>query len=262
MTADDERHLLGPLKADLLGGLTGEQRAELAARMGLSLEADLDVNHAVRAILERQALILGFDREVLDELLAWGGRRVEEGATNFRMVAEICGITSTRVEDLSDRALLTLARLRGAEVGRYPGRDELIRALQRQESLRSRFERKRRRLVGKLVAKLVGETPDPPEPKDGKPPLPGIREQIEQLGLVGGVAGHIRGAADDYISMKLDEIERRIDRKLDEIDLRLAEWRDREIANRLRILKVTLVVSVVVAVISLLYAWLKNTLGL
>ncbi|MFW6153779.1 MAG: hypothetical protein ACOC95_01020 [Planctomycetota bacterium] len=262
MATADDGQLLGPMKADLLSDLSAEQRADLAARMGLALEEDLDVNHAVRAILERQALILGFDREVLAELLAWGGCHVEAGATNFRMVAEICRITSMRVGGLSNRALLTLARLREAEVGRYPDREELIRALKRQESLRGKFERKRRRLVGKLVAKLIGETPAPPPPDTGERPLPGIREQIEQLGLVGGLAGRIRGAADDYISVKLDEIERRIDRKLDEIDLRLAEWRDQEIANRLRILKFTLVASVIVAVISLIYAWLKTALGM
>ncbi|NLF29802.1 MAG: hypothetical protein GX591_02805 [Planctomycetes bacterium] len=262
MTAADEGQLLGPMKADLLGDLTAEQRAELAARMGLVLDDGLDVNHAVRAILERQALILGFDREVLAELLAWGGCRVDEGATNFRMVAEICRIRSMRVGSLSDRALLTLARLRGAEVGRYPDRPQLLRALKRQESLRGKFDRKRRRLVGKLVAKLIGENPSKPPPQEGKRPLPGIREQIEELGLVGGLAGRIRGAADDYISAKLDEIEQRIDRKLDEIDLRLAEWRDREIANRLRILKFTLIASVIVAAISLIYAWLKTALGL
>ena len=55
----------------------------------------------------------------------------------------------------------------------------------------------------------------------------------------------------------MDEIEARIDRKLDEIDRRLSEWRDKEIANRIRILKVTLWASVIVAVCSLIYSYLK-----
>jgi len=41
---------------------------------------------------------------------------------------------------------------------------------------------------------------------------------------------------------------------LDEINRRLAEWRDKEIANRIRILKITLCASVIVAVVSLIYS--------
>ncbi len=67
-----------------------------------------------------------------------------------------------------------------------------------------------------------------------------LQEQITDEGVVGGIARKIRGVADDYVHEKLDEIEKRIDRKLDEIDQRLAEWRDREITNRLKIIKITL----------------------
>ena len=52
-------------------------------------------------------------------------------------------------------------------------------------------------------------------------------------------------------------MEARIDRKLDEIDRRLAEWRDKEIANRIRILKITLWASVIVAIVSLLYSYIQ-----
>ena len=65
-----------------------------------------------------------------------------------------------------------------------------------------------------------------------------IREEIEQSGLFGGLANRVKKSADSYVNQKLDEIEARIDRKLDEIDRRLAEWRDKEIANRIRILKI------------------------
>jgi hypothetical protein len=44
---------------------------------------------------------------------------------------------------------------------------------------------------------------------------------------------------------------------LDEIDRRLAEWRDKEIANRIRILKITLWASVIVGVLSLIYSYVK-----
>ena len=67
----------------------------------------------------------------------------------------------------------------------------------------------------------------------------------------------IKKTADSYLNQKLDEIEARIDRKLDEIDRRLAEWRDKEIANRIRILKITLWASVIVGVFSLIYSYVK-----
>ena len=54
------------------------------------------------------------------------------------------------------------------------------------------------------------------------------------------------------------EIEARIDRKLDEIDRRLGEWRDREITNRLKIIKITLIASVFVLLLSLGYNYLKR----
>ena len=73
-----------------------------------------------------------------------------------------------------------------------------------------------------------------------------------------GIAQKLRGAADQYVHEKLDEIERRIDCKLDEIDGRLNEWRDREVRNRLRIIKITLITAILVAIISLGYDYLKS----
>ena len=92
----------------------------------------------------------------------------------------------------------------------------------------------------------------PPPPSAGT-----IKDEIEESGLFGGIAGRIKKSADAYVNQKLDEIESRIDRKLDEIDRRLAEWRDKEIANRLRILKITLWASVIVGALSLIYSYVK-----
>jgi AAA+ ATPase superfamily predicted ATPase len=125
------------------------------------------------------------------------------------------------------------------------------------------FRRKKRAFLGKLVSNLVGENPPPSQaddaPESVSPALPsaGIKADIEENGLFGGIGSRIKRTADQYLQQKLDEIEQRIDRKLDEIDQRLSEWRDREIANRIRILKITLWASVIVAVVSLIYAWLK-----
>jgi hypothetical protein len=127
------------------------------------------------------------------------------------------------------------------------------------ESFRQILRRKRRKFLGRIVSNLVGENP-PPRPHDDDPDERGpngIKGHIEESGLWGGIASRIKQTADEYLHEKLDEIESRIDHKLEEIDNRLSEWRDKEIANRLRIIKITLWASVIVAIISLIYAWLK-----
>jgi len=82
-----------------------------------------------------------------------------------------------------------------------------------------------------------------------------IKQEIEESGLIGGITSRLKKTADSYVNQKLDEIEARIDRKLDEIDRRLGEWRDKEIANRIRILKITLWASVIVGIVSLIYSY-------
>ena len=116
--------------------------------------------------------------------------------------------------------------------------------------------------MGSLISKMLngsgGEESEAYRflPENGQ--TPSLKEQIAEEGVVGGIARKIRGVADDYVHQKLDEIEDRIDRKLDEIDQRLAEWRDREIANRLKIIKITLIASVLVLLLSLGYNYLKR----
>jgi hypothetical protein len=147
----------------------------------------------------------------------------------------------------------------------------LIKRLKKQEGLFARLNRKRRSMIGSMVSKMVGEEPPAtdyqflpaqqatPNPTVQQPSSqPGtIKDEIEESGLFGGIAGRIKKSADAYVNLKLDEIESRIDRKLDEIDRRLAEWRDKEIANRIRILKITLWASVIVGAGSLLYSYIR-----
>jgi hypothetical protein len=141
------------------------------------------------------------------------------------------------------------------------------------------MNRKRRSVLGSLVSKIVGGNDDSPSDYQFVPPSPGakppagnvgtinyespagpprattIKQDIEESGLLGGITNRLKKSADSYVNQKLDEIEARIDRKLDEIDRRLAEWRDKEIANRIRILKITLWASVIVALCSLIYTY-------
>jgi hypothetical protein len=197
-------------------------------------------------------------------------------------------IKSMRFDGLSERGLVCLARLRGVECGSEEPVPAVVKKLKKKEGFFSRLNRKRRAVLGSIVSNMIGEDDKSAEyqflpPADGGQqatlssppqqyarPTPGgsagtippprdrtIKEEIEESGLFGGIASRVKKTADQYINQKLDEIESRIDRKLDEIDRRLAEWRDKEIANRIRILKITLWASVIVASLSLVYSYIK-----
>jgi len=145
----------------------------------------------------------------------------------------------------------------------------------KREGLLARLDRKRRALLGSIVSGIIGDGKPGedslappgetarkdlagPGPKAEAPSSgPGIKAEIVEAGLIGGLANRVKKTADLYLNQKLDEIEQRIDRKLDEIDRRLAEWRDKEIANRLRIIKITLWASVIVGAFSLAYSYVK-----
>jgi hypothetical protein len=92
---------------------------------------------------------------------------------------------------------------------------------------------------------------------------------VRKLGMLHGVTERLRGAADSFVAAKLDEIEARVDVKLDDIEGRidhklvqihkqLGELRDREIRHRLRLLKLTLIFTVLVGLLSLGYKWLTR----
>lgn len=244
-------------------GLGAAQLAQHAEALGLSWDVEPSRGEKIKAIVARQTLIGGLHTDVLAELLAWGDRRASPGADKTAMAAEASKIRKMDFNTLSHQGLVALAQLRGVQAPADADARSLIRALTRQETFLGKLARKRRRFVGKLIGKLVGEAePSPDIADNGDAPEPSLKEKIEEHGLVAGLADRLRGAADDYVAVKLDEIELRIDKKLDEIDRRLAEWRDREVANRLRIIKLTFGASVVVALISIAYAWLKKTFSL
>lgn len=246
-------------------------RAELnalAEEFGLEPARYPTPQHLVAAIHERRQLIAALDREALLDVVRWGRRPVPINASNEQLAQEIVRIRSMRFSGLSQRGLYALARLRGSEARPDDSVPVLVGRIKKRESLFAKLNRKRRSMLGALVSNIMGEEQldyqflppqDAAQPQRpaAEPPRPGsIREEIEDAGLFGGIAGRIKRSADTYINQKLDEVEGRIDRKLDEIDRRLTEWRDKELANRIRILKITLWVTVIVAAASLIYSYI------
>jgi hypothetical protein len=260
-----------------VGELSDEDLNGLAEMLGLDPRQFRRREHLVSAIHHRRQTIAAMHDDALVELLAWTGRGAPAGATKEWMAIEIAASRLMRFRGLSQPALAALAALRGIEVRGDESREVLVRKLKKQEGLFAKLNRKRRALLGSIVSNMVGDsltsTPALGNDHGVKVPAAGIdptaasapasprqatiKQEIEDAGLLGGLAGRIRKSADSYVNQKLDEIEARIDRKLDEIDRRLAEWRDKEIANRIRILKITLWASVVVAAVSLVYCYVQ-----
>jgi hypothetical protein len=253
-----------------LSQLPHDELTSLAEDLGLDSTQFRTAQELVAAVHDRRQLIAGLDREAMLDVVRWGRRPVPINAANEQIALEITRIKSMRFAGLSHRGLLVLARLRGVQCADDADVPLLIRKLKRQEGLFSKLNRKRRSMLGGFVAKIVGDNRNetdykflPPGPTDeAAPASPArsatIKDEIEESGLFGGISARIKKTADQYLNQKLDEIESRIDRNLDEIDRRLAEWRDREIANRIRILKITLWASVIVGVFSLIYAYVTE----
>lgn len=236
--------------------------------LGLDLDDSLTSDEIAQRVHRRRRLLRELDREGLLDVIKWARRPVRRNANKEELALEIARIDKTNYDSLSRRGLRTLARLREIAAGDQESTEEIIRKLRKQPGLWERWHRKRRRWIGSWLSKMIdGETredagayqflPDDLEGENEGQKV-SLKRQIEDHGVVGGLASRLRGAADDYIKIKMDEIEARIDEKLDQIDQRLAEWRDREVANRLKILRITLVFTVLVAILSLGYNYVKH----
>lgn len=244
-----------------------DELSHLAEEFGLDPTSFKTRQQLVAAVHERRQLISTMDREAMLDVIRWGRRPVAATAGKEQIAQEIVRIQSMRFSGLSQRGLLVLARLRGLDVDDDMPVPQLVRALKKKESLFSKLNRKRRSMLGTLVANMIGEQEsqadyqflpsEKPKEPEAAARAASVKEDIEESGLLGGITNRIKKTADSYLNQKLDEIEARIDRKLDEIDRRLAEWRDKEIANRIRILKITLWASVIVGLFSLIYSYVK-----
>jgi hypothetical protein len=240
-----------------------EELEIIAEDLGLKPRRYKTRQQLVSAIHSRRQLIAGMNREAMVDVLRWTNRPPPPGASKETLAHEIVLLRTMRFEGLTQRGLVVLAALRGLEVKGDEQVPALVRRLKRQEGFFAKMNRKRRTLLGAVVSNFVGPAAAP-SPHPGAPSDAGaegrslsIKHEIEEAGLFGGLAGRIKKSADGYVNQKLDEIEARIDRKLDEIDRRLAEWRDKEIANRILILKITLWASVIVGLFSLVYSYVQ-----
>ena len=235
--------------------------------LALSLKEDTPRGELLRLIRARQELLLEIERQALLDLAVWARRPVRASASKEELVHEIADLYPRDLTGLSRPGLEALARLRGLKLQSEETDRQLAERIRKSVNLWERMRRRRRKLVGRLLGQAVRGSRRPKDEQYHFLPETGDTAMLGQSGpkpgLVGGLArkikGEIKGAADEYIDAKLDQVERRIDAKLDEIDARLAEWRDREVRNRLRIIKITLLATVVVALVSLGYSYLRST---
>jgi hypothetical protein len=262
---------LPAMPSSKLADLPADELERLAEELGIEPKGHKTKLHLVAAIEERKAAVAAMDREAMLDVVRWGRRPVAVNASKDQLALEIARIKSMRFDGLSVRGLMVLAAMRGIKVTGKEPPEAVAKALTKQEGFFARLSRKRRAVVGKWVAGMIGEEQPadgeyqflPPEQQASNPGTPPparkekLAEEIEESGLFGGLASRVKKTADVYLNQKLDEIEQRIDRKLDEIDRRLGEWRDKEIANRIRIMKITLWASVAVAALSLLYSYIS-----
>ncbi len=125
--------------------------------------------------------------------------------------------------------------------------------------------------LGRLLESEPSEADQAHADRDAEAADPNTQRAMTEhrVGMLHGMAEQLRGAADKYLAAKLDEIEARVDQKLDGIEERidrkivelheqLAEMRDRELRHRLRLLKITLIFTAIVAALSLLYKWVEK----
>jgi hypothetical protein len=230
--------------------------------LGLPLTNKMGHGEMLRLVRERQELLVQLDRRAMLDIVVWARHPVRQSASKEQLAKEIASIRKMDFRALSDAGLITLAQLRNVKVMPSDPRAMIEARLRDAEPFWDRVRRRRRRLMGAMISRMLqNDQYDEEEdyrflPED--PHAASLKEQIAEEGVVGGIARKIRGVADDYVREKLDEIESRIDSKLDEIDARLSEWRDREIANRLKIIKITLVASVLVALLSYVYSHLTR----
>lgn len=157
----------------------------------------------------------------------------------------------------------------GPESAATPPNDQPAAPHSRLTGLFSQLRSVSQGAVRAALARLIEGPREPDAPVENADEAAAVPPQeSRRIRVLHTVTEQLRGAADNYVAAKLDElearvdvkldqIEERIDRKITELDQQLSQMRDRELRHRLRVLKLTLVFTVFVAVISLVYKWVE-----
>jgi hypothetical protein len=252
-----------------LSDLPRDELLRYGRSLALSLRDDIPEGELLRRIRARQEMLLTIERDALLDVVVWARIPARASASKEELVHAIADFYANRYTGLPRRGLEALARLRGLELRPGEADEELELRIRRTENVWDRMRRRRRKVIGDLLSRALARQPHERDREYHFLPEADATAQLPsnggKRGLVGGIAdklkNEIQGAADEYIDVKLNEVEQRIDAKLDEIDLRLAEWRDREVRNRLKIIKITLLATIVVALLSLGYNYVRARLA-
>ena len=245
-----------------LSDLPDDELQRYGCDLGLELAEKMPRGELLRRIRARQELLLEIDHAALLDVVVWARRPVRRTAGKEELAQEIARMPVDNLDGLSRRGLEAVARLRGVEIEAEESDRALGKRIRESLNVWERMRQQRRRIVGGMLGRLVGGRSRRDEETYRFLPESGttgeLGEHSGKSGIVTGIARRIKGVADGYVEEKLDEVEERIDRKLDEIDSRLAEWRDRELANRLKIVKITLVGTILVGLLSLGYSYIQH----
>ena len=224
----------------------------IAEDLGLDVGRKESRTGLIERIRDRHRVIDEVSREEFARIVRWAGEEVKDFHAKALLVRRFYRLNFRRTEGLTPDDVRIVARLHGIEFAEDAPPEEIAGKV---EASAKRWtdvlKRASGRVVGYIAKKVAGADDDemtPPE-DEAKEVSAGLRK---------GFKAALRFSMDDYIAEKLDEIEARIDRKLDELDRKMDDWRTREVRHRLRIIKYTIIGTVVVAVVSIIYKLLTG----
>jgi len=219
----------------------------LAEDIGLEVGAREKRSELIGRIRERQEVIDRVSREELAGILRWAGEEVKDFHTKHLLVRRFALLNFRRTEGLTSEQLRIVAALRGIEFADDTSDEEIAEEIEASaKRWTDMLKRAGGRVVGYIARKVAGDPDDKMEPPEQ--PERAVGDSLKK-----GFKAALRFSMDDYIKEKLDEIEARIDRKLDELDRKMDDWRTREVRHRLRIIRYTIITTVIVAIVSILY---------
>ncbi len=227
----------------------------LALAYSLAVEA-VDTEETLREKIEAvRRAVDEAPRHRLISILDWADVRYDAtSAPKDRLARKILSARFRDFTGLGLEELRVLARLKGVP---FTDTDD-ERSLARKLDPRGLVGRLWGRLTGHVVGMVLAKIPDQEiEGDDAEGTTAGVKKHIQQQGLMEGVKTYVKSSLDGYVLEKMDEIEERVDRKLEDIDRKMDRWREKEVRYRLRLIKITLVAAVLVALLSLIYELVK-----